>query len=60
VAGNRADLVLLEGDPTQDIANTQKISAVILAGNFLARADLDQMLANARAAAAAVSANGKD
>jgi imidazolonepropionase-like amidohydrolase len=60
VVGNRADMVLLEADPLQEISNTQKISVVILAGKFLARADLDQMLANARAAAAVVTANGKN
>jgi imidazolonepropionase-like amidohydrolase len=52
--GKRADLVLLEADPLLDIAHTQKIFAVILAGNFLSRAALDQMLANARTTAAAV------
>lgn len=52
--GNRADLVLLDGDPTLDIGNTQKISGVVLRGRFLARADLDAMLAKARAAAEAI------
>ncbi len=52
--GNRADLVLLEADPTQDIGNTQKISGVVLRGRYFARADLDAMLARARAAAAAI------
>ncbi len=52
--GNRADMVLLDGDPTLDIGNTQKISGVVLRGRFLARADLDAMLAKARAAAEAI------
>jgi imidazolonepropionase-like amidohydrolase len=52
-AGQRADMVLLDADPTQNIENTQKISAVILAGRFLPRKDLDALLENARAAAAA-------
>ena len=30
-AGRRADIVLLDADPSQEIANTQKISAVVLA-----------------------------
>jgi imidazolonepropionase-like amidohydrolase len=58
--GKRADLVLLEADPSFEIANTQKISAVILAGNFLSRASLDQMLSKARAAAAAITAEANN
>ncbi len=52
-AGRRADMVLLEADPTQRIENTQKISAVILAGLYLTRKDLDALLGKARASAAA-------
>jgi len=59
-AGKRADMVLLEADPTLEIANTQKISAVILAGNFLSRASLDQMLLKARAAAAAAPTDARN
>jgi imidazolonepropionase-like amidohydrolase len=55
--GNRADMVLLDGDPTQDISNTEKISGVVLRGRFFSRADLDAMLSKARAAAAAIPAN---
>ena len=50
-AGKAADLVLLDADPLADIENTRKIAAVILGGKFLARDDLDRMLAGARAAA---------
>jgi imidazolonepropionase-like amidohydrolase len=57
-AGQRADMVLLEADPSQEITNTQKISAVVLAGQFLARKDLDALLEKARAAAAAWQENG--
>jgi imidazolonepropionase-like amidohydrolase len=46
-----ADLVLLEANPLESIANTKKISAVILAGKFLDRVALDAMLAQARSAA---------
>ena len=53
-AGYRADLVLLDGDPTKDIANTSKVAAVVLRGRFLAREELDEMLGKARAAAAAI------
>jgi imidazolonepropionase-like amidohydrolase len=52
--GYRADLVLLDGDPTKDIANTSKIAAVVLHGRFVAREELDEMLGKARAAAAAI------
>jgi imidazolonepropionase-like amidohydrolase len=58
-AGKRADLVLLDGNPLDEISNTGKISAVVLGGKFLARADLDDLLAKARAAAAAVPAEKK-
>ena len=54
--GNRADLVLLEGDPTKDIRNTEKIAAVVLQGRLYARGELDAMLSGARAAAAAAPA----
>jgi imidazolonepropionase-like amidohydrolase len=52
--GKRADLVLLEANPLESIANTQKIAAVIVAGKYLSRSDLDAMLAGAHSAAAAV------
>jgi imidazolonepropionase-like amidohydrolase len=52
--GYLADLVLLDGDPTADIANTAKIAAVVLHGRFLSREELDAMLAKTRAAAAVV------
>jgi imidazolonepropionase-like amidohydrolase len=42
--GKRADLVLLDGDPTVDIANTRRIQAVLLAGRLFRRADLDALL----------------
>jgi acyl-CoA reductase-like NAD-dependent aldehyde dehydrogenase len=46
-------MVLLDADPSQNIENTQKISGVILTGQFLSREDLDALLEKARAAAAA-------
>jgi imidazolonepropionase-like amidohydrolase len=52
--GKIADLVLLEGSPLENIANTQRINAVVRAGNYLDRAALDQMLSQAKSAAAAV------
>jgi len=44
--GKFADLVLLDADPLADIANTQKIAAVVLNGRLYRREALDDMLAN--------------
>jgi len=46
-AGKRADLVLLDANPLDDIRNTQTIRAVILKGKLLNRSDLDALLAEA-------------
>ena len=45
--GMRADLVLLDADPTRDIRNTRRINAVLLDGRLLRRADLDALLEGA-------------
>jgi imidazolonepropionase-like amidohydrolase len=50
-AGKTADLVLLEADPLSDIANTRKIAAVIINGRFIAKPELQKMLADVEAAA---------
>jgi imidazolonepropionase-like amidohydrolase len=50
--GKVADLVLLDANPLDDIANTQKIRAVILAGRYFDRAALDRMLHGVEVAAA--------
>ena len=50
-AGKLANLVLLDANPLDNIANTKKISAVILDGRFLDRAALDKMLSDAEAIA---------
>jgi imidazolonepropionase-like amidohydrolase len=42
--GHVADLVLLDGDPLEDIRNTRKISAVVVAGKYYSRKALDSML----------------
>jgi imidazolonepropionase-like amidohydrolase len=52
--GAHADLVLLDANPLDDIANTSKINAVIREGVFLDRASLDRLLMQAKAAAKAV------
>jgi imidazolonepropionase-like amidohydrolase len=43
-AGAAADLVLLEGDPLADIANTRRIRAVVADGRLYDRAALDALL----------------
>ena len=43
-AGKRADLVLLDANPLDDIRNTRRISAVVLNGALLDRSRLDSML----------------
>ena len=42
--GKRADLVLLEGNPLEDIANTRQIAGTMVRGHWYSRADLDIML----------------
>jgi imidazolonepropionase-like amidohydrolase len=49
--GKRADLVLLDANPLEDIHNTQKIRAVIVNGNFVDRNALDKLLGDAAASA---------
>ena len=55
-AGKAADLVLLNGNPLENITNTRKIVAVIRNGQYLDRDTLDRMLAKAKSTAAAVPA----
>ena len=43
-SGKRADLVLLDGNPLDNIRNTQRINAVVLRGKFLNRKSLDGLL----------------
>jgi imidazolonepropionase-like amidohydrolase len=49
--GKFADLVLLSANPLEDIANTQKIAAVIVNGRYYRRAELEKMLGGVEAAA---------
>jgi adenine deaminase len=46
-AGKVADLVLLDGDPLEDIWNVSKIQAVIANGRYFDRAALDRLLVEA-------------
>jgi len=48
-AGRRADLLLLDGDPTRDIANTRRISAVILGGRVHSATELAAKMAALKA-----------
>lgn len=59
-AGKRADLILLDGNPLDDIDNTRRISAVILGGRVHDRAALDEMLEEVVAAIAAYESGGGD
>ena len=40
--GKRANLVLLDADPLSDIANTRRVSAVVLRGQLISGADLQK------------------
>ena len=54
--GAQADVVLLEANPIDNIANAGKINAVVLEGVLFDRASLDALLTEAKAAAKAVRA----
>jgi imidazolonepropionase-like amidohydrolase len=49
--GKRADLLILDANPLEDIRNTQKIAAVVLNGRYLDRQALGDLLAAAERAA---------
>ncbi len=49
--GKRADLVLLDANPLEDIHNSTKIYAVVLNGRVLERKELDEILSEIEAAA---------
>jgi parallel beta-helix repeat protein len=50
--GKLADLVLLDGNPLEDIRNTQRISGVVANGHYFHRQALDRLLAEVETAAA--------
>ena len=47
-AGKVADLVLLEGNPLLDVANTRRIAGVISAGRYFDRTQLAGLVNGAR------------
>jgi hypothetical protein len=47
-AGKRADLVLLDANPLDDISNTSRIAAVALGGRLLTKDDIEKQLARFR------------
>ena len=49
--GKKADLVLLEANPLENISNTKRINAVIVNGRLIPKVSLDKMLRDAEAAA---------
>jgi imidazolonepropionase-like amidohydrolase len=46
--GKLADLVVLDGSPLENIANTERVNAVVRGGVYLDRAALDRLLSQAR------------
>lgn len=57
--GQRADLLLLEADPLEDIRNTARIRAVVLNGRVLSRAEIDALLMTAEGMARASQTGGR-
>jgi imidazolonepropionase-like amidohydrolase len=49
--GKLADLVLLDGNPLDDIGNTTRIAGVVYGGQLFSRASLDEMLTKVEALA---------
>jgi imidazolonepropionase-like amidohydrolase len=45
--GKRADVLLLDANPLDDIRNTREIKAMIINGRLLDRTELDRLLARA-------------
>jgi imidazolonepropionase-like amidohydrolase len=49
--GKKADLVLLEANPLENISNTKRITSVIVDGQLIQKASLDKLLKDAEVAA---------
>jgi imidazolonepropionase-like amidohydrolase len=54
--GKQADLLLLDADPLQDVANTRKIAGIVIRGQYLSRVLLDRRLKEMDARYAALRA----
>ena len=50
--GKTASLVLLDGNPLENIGNTKRISSIFLRGRYLDREKLDKLLEMAKVNAA--------
>ncbi|MGH7721112.1 MAG: amidohydrolase family protein, partial [Gemmatimonadaceae bacterium] len=48
--GKRADLVLLDANPLEDIGNTRRIASVIVGGRLVSASEIEAMLAKVEAA----------
>lgn len=49
-AGRRADLLLLDANPLQSVANCSRVAGVMVRGRWLPKAELDRMLSEIEAA----------
>lgn len=58
--GKRADLVLLAGNPLEDIANVRRIRGVVFRGELLDRDDLDTLLKRAEDTVARIGAGSPE
>ena len=47
-SGHSADLALLDASPLADVTNVGRIRAVVVAGRFLDRTELDKLLAQVK------------
>lgn len=56
--GKLADLVLLDANPLDDIANTRKIAAVVYGGRLFPKSSLDEMLTKVEALASRKTVSG--
>ncbi len=58
--GKIADLVLLDGNPLEDIGNTRRVAGVFAQGRYYSRQDLNGLLAGGRQIAQVDSLDGRD
>jgi cytosine/adenosine deaminase-related metal-dependent hydrolase len=56
-SGKAGDLLLLDANPLEDVRHTQRIVGLFLAGKYLDRAALDELLAFAEQQAGSVRTN---